>query len=126
MADLDTLAAGLSRWTKDHDPHVRAAVELLTWHDYWLRRADFAKAAVRWDGTRGATASKGVAWIDWAAAREFADSRPRASTSEAAILDLAVAIGGNQYKLSQMGDAHAAAIVRAFTQALGVEVPGGR
>lgn len=121
MADFDTLAAGLRRWTASHDPHVRAAVELLIWHESWVRRADFSDAAVRWDGSRGAARGRGVAWIDWDAACEFADSRPRASTTELAVLDLAVAIGENRYKLSQMGHAHAAAIVKAFARALGAD-----
>lgn len=122
MADFDTLAAGLRRWTRDNDPHVRAAVELLIWHETWIRRADFANAAVYWDGSRGTGKTRGVAWIKWSDAREFADSGPRASTSEIAVLDLAVAIGENRYKLSQMGHAHARAIVTAFARALDVDL----
>lgn len=133
MADFGTLTAGLRRWTKDHDPHVRAAVELLIWHETWIRRAGFVNAAVRRDGSRGTGKGTGVAWIDWDAARSFASTGPRASTSELAVLDLAVALGENRYRLSIMGDAHAGAIVTAFAQALGVnlaalagqEVPGG-
>ena len=53
----DALTAALRAWTRDHDPHVRAAVGLLIEHDVWLRRADFTRACVR---SRG-----GEAWIDW-------------------------------------------------------------
>lgn len=111
MTDYDDLVTGLRAWTKDHDLHVRAAVELLIWHEMWLRRRDFATAAVE--------KSARDTVVDWRKAREFADSGPGAATSELAILDLAVAIGENRYKLSIMGDAHAKAIVRAFAQALG-------
>ena len=122
MTNFDTLAAGLRRWTATHDPHVRAAVELLIWHEYWLRRSDFIRACIKWDGTCGTEPGRGVAWITWVSAREFADSHPRASTSESAVLDLAVAIGSDQYKLNQMGDAHAQAIVKAFADARQVPI----
>lgn len=110
--DFDTLVAALRRWTKDHDPHVRAAVELLIWHEYWLRRADFRKAAVGVSGDE--------AWIYWARAREYCDDSLRASTSEHAILDLAVALGENRFKLSIMGSAHSRAIADAVRQAVGL------
>jgi hypothetical protein len=113
--DFDTLVPRLRRWTKDHDTHVRAAVELPIWHEHWLRRADFTRECVHQDSRQ--------AWIDWRDAREFVECGARASTSEMAILDLAVALGENRYRLSIMGDAHAKAIVKAFATALAVEVP---
>lgn len=113
-ADFDTLVAGLRAWTKNHDPHVRAAVDLLIWHEHWLRRRDFTSACVNRD-------SDGTAWISWTHARDFINSEPRASTSELAVLELAAAIGSNRYKLSHMGTAHAEAITRAFATALGTE-----
>jgi hypothetical protein len=115
--DFDVIAAGLRAWTRTHDQHVRAAVDLLIWHEHWLRRADFRKAALDSAG--------GVIRIGWREAREFAESNPGASTSEMAILDLAVAIGEDRYRLRIMGDAHAKAIVRAFAQALGEERADG-
>jgi hypothetical protein len=111
----EALIAGLRRWTREHDPHVRAAVELLIWHGaggYWLRRADFTTAAVKRDGRE--------AWIDWDAAREFVDAGARASSSEMAILDLVVALGENRYRLSIMGRAHSRAIANAVTAAVGL------
>lgn len=114
--DFDTLVTGLRAWTKDHDAHVRAAVELLIWHEAWLRRRDFCKAAIDYGG-------HGMIRIGWTEAREFADAHPGASTSEMAILALAVAIGEDRYRLRIMGGAHARAIVRAFAQALGEKVP---
>lgn len=111
MTFADDLTAGLRKWTEHHDPHVKAAVDLLIWHDFWLRRQDFRKAAVN-VGRRDVT-------IDWDAAREFCDSKPGASTSELAILDLAVALGENRYRLSIMGTAHSRAIADAVRQAVG-------
>ena len=124
MADFEMTAAGLRNWAANNDPHVRAAVELLVWHEHWIRRTDFHRAAIQWDGSRG-QGRAGVARIRWAGAREFADSGPRGSTSELAVLDLAIAIGENRYRLSGMGHAHAKAIVRAFAEALGEEAGDG-
>jgi hypothetical protein len=114
MSNFDTMVRALRRWTHNHDPHVRAAVELLIWHEHWLRRPDFTRACIRDD-----TAIDGSAWIHWRQAREFFDSGPRGSSSEMAILDLAVALGENRYRLSIMGDAHTRAIVQAVARALG-------
>lgn len=117
MPEMNTeaLIAGLREWTKDHDPHVRAAVELLIWHGggFWLRRADFTAACIR-------PAADVPAWIDWDAAREFSDSKPGAASSELAILDLAVALGEDRYRFRIMGHAHARSIWAAVGSALGM------
>ena len=114
MPDFDATVAGLRRWTATHDAHVRAAAELLIWHEHWLRRPDFRRACIHDD-----TAIDGSMWINWRQAREFCDSAPRGSVSELAILDLAVALGENRYRLSIMGHAHSQAIVQAVARALG-------
>ena len=106
------LIAGLRAWTRDHDPHVRAAVELLIEHDVWLRRADFTRACIRLPRPGGL--------VNWEAARAFADAGTVASTSEMAILDLAVALGENRYRLSIMGAANARSIATAVARAAGV------
>ena len=106
------LTAALRAWTRHHDPHVRAAVELLIEHGFWLRRADFTRACVRRD--------RGEAWIDWHAARAYVDAGAVASTSEMAVLDLAVALGENRYRLSVMGAANSRAIATAVARAVGV------
>jgi hypothetical protein len=105
------LAAALRAWTRHHDAHVRAAVGLLTDRDFWLRRPDFTRACVHRDRRR--------AWIDWDAARAFADQGPGASTSQLAILDLAVALGENRHRLSIMGAANSRAIAAAVARAVG-------
>lgn len=106
------LAAQLRRWTAQHDPHVQAAVELLIEHGTWLRRPDFTNACIQRSGSH--------ACIDWDAARAFTDAGARASTSETAVLDLAVALGENRYRLSIMGDANARAIATAVSRAVGL------
>lgn len=108
----EALIKGLRAWTRENDPHVRAAVELLLWHEFWLRRADFRSAAVH----RG----KYEATIDWGAAREFVDEGAKASTSEMAILDLAVALGEDRFRLNIMGSAHSRAIGNAMFAAAGL------
>ncbi len=111
MSDFDTTAHALRRWAAQMDASDRAAVELLIWHEYWLRRASFTAAAIVNRGVHKA--------IDWTAARAFADSNPRASTSELAILDLAITLAEDRFRFGIMGDAHSRAIVRAVAQALG-------
>jgi hypothetical protein len=114
MTFADDLAIGLRKWTAHHDAHVRAAVDLLIWHDFWLRRNDFRKACVIADS------ADGDAWISWSNARGFVDRNPRASTSELAILDLAVALGEDRYRLGIMGARHSEAIADAVCRACGV------
>ena len=111
MSDFDTLVVRLRRWTHSHDPHVRAAVELLIGHETWIRRADFQRACVEQDGRE--------AWINWRKAREFVDSGSVASTTEMAVLDLAVALGENRYRFSIMGPANSRMIAQAVACALG-------
>lgn len=111
MNNFDTLVARLRRWTHSHDPHVRAAVGLLIEHETWIRRADFQRGCVERGGSE--------AWINWRKAREFVDSGSVASTSEMAVLDLAVAIGENRYKFSIMGPANSRMITQAVARALG-------
>jgi hypothetical protein len=98
--------------TDSADTLIAAAVELLIWHKFWLRHADFTTACVK--------RSRGEAWISWRKAREFASAGPRASTSEMAILDLAEALGEDRYRLGIMGAAHSRAIADAVRQAAGL------
>lgn len=111
LAGFDPLVAALRNWTRGHDAHVSAAVELLIDHEMWLRRADFIRAAVRKHGSE--------AWIVWPDARAFVSAGARASTSEMAVLDLAVALGENRYRLSIMGHVHSRWIAQAVARAVG-------
>jgi hypothetical protein len=106
------LITALRAWTGDHDPHVRAAAELLIEHDVWLRRPDFTRACIVRSGREAS--------VNWVAARAFADAGAVASTSEMAILDLAVALGENRHRLSIMGAAHSRWIAAAVARAVGV------
>lgn len=106
------VTAALRVWIRHHDPHVRAAVDLLIEHDLWLRRPDFTRACVRFRGAE--------AWIDWQAARAFVDAGTVASTSEMSVLDLAVALGENRYRLSIMGAANSRSIATAVARATGL------
>ena len=119
MADDDPLAAirlkaGLRAWAKDVDPRQRAAVELLIADGYWLRHDGFAgpHGAIRHDGNK--------AWIGWDKARQVACAG-MASSSQLAILRLAIAIGTDEYRLSRMDDGQAGNIVAALATALGME-----
>jgi hypothetical protein len=111
MSTTAATVAGLRAWTRHHDAHVRAAAELLIEHDFWLRRPDFVRACVHRGGRE--------AWIDWTAAREFITAGAVASSSEMAILDLAIALGENRYRLSIMGAVNSRLIATAVARAVG-------
>lgn len=113
MADFDALAAGLRAWA-DGDRIATAAVELLISHQTWLYRQDFITACT--------DSGDGMTRIWWDRARVFAESAEvPASTTEIAVLRLAVAIGADDYRLASMGRANKDAIMRAFAAALRAE-----
>ncbi len=111
MSDFDTTVRVLRRWIAHHDPHVRAAVELLIEHETWIRRAGFQRACVERNARE--------AWINWRKAREFVNAGSAASATEMAVLDLAVALGENRFKFSIMGPANSRMIAQAVARALG-------
>jgi hypothetical protein len=109
MADFDAIVAGLRAWAEG-DWIATAATELLISHETWVRRSDFARACT--------DSGEGMTRIRWDDARAFADGGPRCSTTELAVLRLAVAIGSDEYRLAAMGRANADMILRAFATAL--------
>jgi hypothetical protein len=115
VSDHDALVAGLRKWAHGNDPHRKAAVELLIADGYWLSQEDFCQAAVAVP-TDGA----GTAWIAWDRAGAFG-KQAGASSSQKALLALAVSIGGDRYRLSRMDDRQAELIVRALATASGME-----
>ena len=110
--DFDALVLSLRGWGSSCDAHKRAAVELLIWHEHWLRRSDFLKACT--------FKGRELTNIKWGDARAFVDAGPQASTSQLAILDLAVALGEDRYKLASMGAAHSRSIANAMSAACGL------
>jgi hypothetical protein len=108
--------AGLRQWTRHHDPHVQAAVHLLIDHEQWLRDSAFLSAAVQ-------KASDGDVWINWTEAREAFDAGrfSTASATELGILDLAIALGSDRFRLSRMNTVHTQLVARAVGTALGTD-----
>lgn len=120
---LPELVQGLRAWSRCHDQHVRAAVELLIVHDVWLRRPEF-RACLHTDRTSGGV----EVWVDWLQLRESFDSGgfTRASSTERAVLDLAIALGTDRYRLYGMGPETGRLIARAVAAAVGRPVGGAR
>jgi hypothetical protein len=112
------LAAGLRVWARGHERHVWAAVELLIAHRVWLDRPDFRDRCIR----RAASAEYGLDWwwIDWRAARTAldADQLEPASLAELAVLDLAIALGEDRYRLRAMSPLHRRLLADAVTRAV--------
>jgi len=106
------LEINLKGWIANHDPHVRAAVELLIEHGYWLRNGHFVRAAVKPDGS-------GV-YIDWAAARQAYERGDfsLSSSTERGVLRFAIDLGSERYGLARMGAFNRRALMRALSTAL--------
>lgn len=111
MPDPDVLAADLRSWASTETDPVRAAVGLLVLEG-WHRRRDFIRACVHDDA--------GVPWIRWREAREFLDDGPRGSSTELAILDLAITLTEDRFHLQSMGRVHRQWIADAVRQAVGL------
>jgi hypothetical protein len=120
----EDLTTGLRGWARGRTPHEQAAVELLIWHSTWLCRPDFKGECV----TQRAPGL--VAIISWDEAREFIDrgyrqrgERPLpATSSQRRVLDLAVALGEDQFGLSGLGLAHRRAVAQAVAEAAGLRL----
>jgi hypothetical protein len=118
---FEALAKGLRAWARNQTAPEQAAVELLIWHETWLRRPDFTGAAVT------EQVSGPVAVIHWRDAREFIDRgyaqagrKPLpVSSSAQAVLDVAVALGEDRFRLTGFGRVHRRAVAEAFAAALG-------
>jgi predicted esterase len=108
----------LRAWAGGMDAHVHAAVELLISHETWLRRRDFLTAAVT-------VRQPAIAWINWRAAREAFDAGrfDQSSTTERAVLDLAIALGEDRYRLSAMGRGNGALVATSLALAAGLVAP---
>lgn len=108
------VVAGLHRWIDGHDPHVQAAVWLLLAHEVWPRRADFLRACVN-------HSPDGGWWIDFRAARTAFDNGAfdTGSSTELAVLDLAITLGTDRFRA--MGPANARAVATAVAHAVGAD-----
>lgn len=112
MTGFSQIATGLRAWAEG-DLIATAAAELLISHETWLRRGDFPAACM--------DIHEDMSRIRWDDARAFIDRGVPCSTTELAVLKLAVAIGSDDYRLASMGRANADAIMRAFATALRME-----
>lgn len=112
MADFDK-TPGLRASLPRLDAPERAATELILWHEFWLRRADFTRECVRTAGS--------FTVIAWSKTGDFLGKNPRASSAELAVLQLADFIAVDPFRLSNFGHAHRQAAADAFAAALGVE-----
>lgn len=107
----------LRQWAADAGNRraARAAIYLLDWHDHWLNNRIFLDACVHTEP------EDQWAWVDWEGARDAYDAGvfKVASTAELAVLNFAIAVGEDHYRLSAMGDQHAAALLTALARAAG-------
>ena len=105
--------ADLRRGAAGQSDTRRAAVELLIEHEHWLRHSGFFDAAVQDDPERN------EALIRWDLAAEFLESGPLGSTTELAILRLAVALAQDMFDFTVMGQGHRRLVRAAIITAMG-------
>jgi hypothetical protein len=110
----ETLVASLGILSHRETDHVAAAIGLVI-KEGWPRRRDFVDAAVRWDDDQ--------AWIRWDLARQFLDSSPTGSTTELTILDLAITLAEDRFRLASKGLTHRRWIADAVAEAVGLAGP---
>ena len=115
MPDFETIASGLRAWAAG-DQIETASVELLIWHGTWLRRGDL----IGFGGLEDI--GDGMWRPHWGFALEFITSSPLCSSSELAILKLAIAIGMNEFRLSGLDISHKRAAAEAFAAACGLRL----
>lgn len=110
------VVAGLHAWIDGHDAHVQAAVWLLLAHEVWPRRGEFLQACVN-------HSPDGGWWIDFRAARTAFDNGAfdTASSTELAVLDLAITLGTDRFRFRAMGQANARAVATAVAYAVGAD-----
>lgn len=113
MPDFPALAAGLRRWAAAQDDRVRAAVEFLIWHESWLRRPDFYRAAV---GKQGDSY-----YLRWDRALSFAETAKGAASSMNAVLRYAAWVAQDPFGLNGFGKAHRQAAIDTLAAALDVK-----
>jgi len=116
MPDLDNLPAELRAWTKNHDAHVRAAVELLIQHDHWLWDEGFTSRCV--------FGNDGIACIDFTAVKRYheegmSEGLP-CSTSEAAMLLVIADIGSGRWQIDTMDGRNRQRVADAVMRAAGL------
>jgi hypothetical protein len=110
-----SVGAGLREWAVGHGPLVQAAVGLLISHEVWLARVEFHAVCLHRDPDGGY-------WIDWTAARQALDGGlfDAASPAERAVLDLAVALAQDHYRLAAMSTGKARMLAAAVAAAAGL------
>lgn len=117
------LVTRLRAWTATH-PHVAAAVELLIQHDYWLDSGHFRRHAVGIpdpDADPDANPDlDSIAVIRWSDARKAFDAGEfnASSTTQRSILDLAIALGEDRYKLQYLDGTNSRLVALAVTKAV--------
>lgn len=111
----DRLIKGLNATAETSDCHVAAAVRLLIGHDRWARDETVVSFFMTFESDDRVT-------VNWAALRQQFDAGEfaYASTTEKAVLDFAIALAEDRYRLSIMGDKNCALIREAVAQALDV------
>lgn len=111
MPDVLELHDALRKTYANRESNVKAAVDLLIWHDHWLHRLKFTVSGLVHDDEKVY-----IAWHELENA--YNADEFQGSTSQLAVLKIAIDLALDRYRFGIMGDAHREAILEAFTTAL--------
>jgi hypothetical protein len=109
MTDDEKLIDDLRSWSASHDPHCRAAVELLIEQDHWLWDKAFTDASVK--------AAGDTTYISWHDADAYLAAGPPCSGGEAAILRIAIDLARDRWQLTRLDYRNFERVVQAFMAA---------
>jgi len=112
----DELITELRAWASTSDKNVQAAVGLLIDHDYWLANGRFVRAAVV---DKHISADVDGAYIKWHSARQAFDAGlfNGPNTTQMAVLDFAIDLGTDRFRLNNMGSWHLKRMAQAMVEA---------
>ncbi|MEC3977873.1 hypothetical protein [Amycolatopsis sp. H20-H5] len=110
---MKSLPDALTEWAASLDDGNRAAVRLLIEHDFWLHRKDFLEPCVHVD-------RHGMAWVSWPTAGELLERAEfDVPDSALALLDFAICLAEDAFRLSRLEPANRALVVGAVIVAVG-------
>lgn len=116
ITGTDELITELRAWAATSNTNIRAAVDLLIDHDFWLANGAFVRTAVV---DKRIDSDVDGAYIKWHTARQAFDAGMfiGPNTTQMAVLDFAIDLGTDRFRLNNMGKWHLRRMAQAMADA---------